>query len=57
MFLSAATALLLVVYFFGAVVLEAPSVQLIRNKSRVYVRFFGYMEDIWIHVLNTTDHK
>ena len=57
MFLSTAAALLLLVYFFGTIFLETTSVQWLRNKSRVFVQIFDYMEDLCLHVLNIMDQK
>ena len=57
MFLSTAEVLLLVVPFFDPIVIEITSVIWLSNQSRVFAHIFDYMEDQWLHVLNTTDQK
>ena len=57
MFLSTAEVLILVVPFFDPIVIEITSVIWLSNQSRVFAHIFDYMEDQWLHVLNTTDQK
>ena len=63
MFLSTASVILVVFYFFDTIVLETPSVSWIRNQSIVFVvcQIFYHMDYPWLHVcslllvLNRTD--